>query len=237
MAALMASRSRPPPNAPCPVFAPSACPLCALIARSIEQGGPFSNVSRPAGSVLLHHGGKIEQLFQVRSGRVRLSIIDASGVERAYAMRGAGSMIGLEGLLGIPAQLDAHVDYAAELAVTKLDAFERWIDEARVPALMLTKHVLAEQVRITAERVLGDGSSEARAARFAIERRTNPYLSAWLGAPRHVVAGLLAMRPETLSRAMRTLQDQKVLGQDFEVRDQDAIRRIAKESGNSNDER
>jgi CRP-like cAMP-binding protein len=208
--------------------------LCALIARAIEQGGPFSNVARPAGSVLLHHGSKIEQLFQVRSGRVRLSIVDASGVERSYGMRGAGSIIGLEGLLGVPAQLDAHVEYAAEIAVAKLDAFERWVDEARVPALMLSKHVLAEQVRTTAERVLGDGSSEARTARFALERRTNPYLSAWLGAPRHVVAGLLAMRPETLSRAMRTLQDDKVLGADFEVRDPDALRRIAKESGGNN---
>ena len=234
MAALMASRSRPPPNAPCPVFAPSACALCALIARTIEQGGPFQNIARPAGSALLHHGAKVEQLFQVRSGRVRLSIVDTSGGERAYAMRGAGSIIGLEGLLGMPAQLDAHVDYAAELAVAKLDAFERWVEEARVPALMLTKHVLAEQVRITAERVLGDGSSESRTARFALERRTNPYLSAWLGAPRHVVAGLLAMRPETLSRAMRTLQDQKELGADFEVRDPDALRRIAKESNSSN---
>jgi hypothetical protein len=146
-------------------------------------------------------------------------------------MRGAGSLIGLEGLLGLPAQLDAHVDYAADLAVVKLDAFERWLEDARVPALMITKHVVSEQVRITAERVLGDGSSEARTARFALERRTNPYLSAWLGAPRHVVAGLLAMRPETLSRAMRTLQDRKVLGPDFELHDADALRLLAKQNG------
>lgn len=209
--------------------------MCALIARSIEHGGPFQAATRSAGSVLSQHGSAIEHVQQVRSGRVKLSVADASGAERSYAMRGPGSFIGLEGLLGLPAQLDAHADVGCELAIAKVDTFERWLEDQRVPPLMLARHLIAEQVRVTAERVLSDGSSEARAARFALERRTNPYLSAWLGAPRHEVAGLLAMRPETLSRAMRTLQDRGVLGPDFEVRDSDALRRIAKESGASNE--
>ncbi|HMI90861.1 MAG TPA: Crp/Fnr family transcriptional regulator [Polyangiales bacterium] len=207
--------------------------MCALIARSIELGGPFQTSTRPAGSVLSHHGSPIEYVQQVRAGRVKLCVADASGAERSYAMRGPGSFIGLEALLGMPAQLDALADVNTELAIAKVDAFERWLEEASVPPLMLAKHLIAEQVRVTAERVLSDGSSEARAARFALERKTNPYLSAWLAAPRHEVAGLLAMRPETLSRAMRTLQDRGVLGPDFEIRDSDALRRIAKESGAS----
>jgi CRP-like cAMP-binding protein len=209
--------------------------MCALIARSIESGGPFQTSTRASGSVLSHHGSPVEYVQQVRSGRVKLCITDASGAERSYAMRGPGSFIGLEALLGLPAQLDAHADVNSELAIAKVDAFERWLEAASVPPLMLAKHLIAEQVRVTAERVLSDGSSEARAARFALERRTNPYLSAWIAAPRHEVAGLLAMRPETLSRAMRTLQDRGVLGPDFEIRDSDALRRIAKESGASSD--
>lgn len=200
----------------------------------MEIAGPFQTATRPAGSVLQHHGSRIETIQQVRSGRVKLSVADASGAERAYSLRGPGSFIGLEGMLGLPAQLDGHVAVTAELAIIKLDAFERWLDEIELPPRMLAKHLLAEQVRVTAERALSDGSSEARAARFALERKTNPYLSAWLDAPRHEVAGLLAMRPETLSRALRTLQDKGMLGPDFEVRDSDALRRIARESGAGN---
>lgn len=186
---------------------------------------------RPAGSVVLRHGYAIEHVFLVRTGRVKLSVADVTGAERAYAMRGAGSILGLEALLGMPALLNARVDIEGDLALAEPAVLERWFEQAGVLAVDLVKHVIAENVRLSAERLLVDGNSEARIARFLLERQTNAFLAAWRDVARHEMAGLLSMRPETLSRAVRVLQECEAIGPGLEIRDLEKLRQIAREDG------
>jgi CRP-like cAMP-binding protein len=188
-------------------------------------------VHRAAGSVLLRHGYPIEHVFLVRSGRVKLSVADVTGAERAYAMRGAGSILGLEALLGMPALLNARVDIDGDLALVEPAVLERWFEGVGILAVELVKHVIAENVRLSAERLLVDGNSEARIARFLLERQTNPFLAAWRDVARHEMAGLLSMRPETLSRAVRALQECEAIGPGLEIRDLDKLRQLAREDG------
>jgi CRP-like cAMP-binding protein len=188
-------------------------------------------VRRPAGSIVLRHDYRIEHVVLVRSGRVKLSVADASGAERAYAMRGAGSILGLEALLGMPALLNARVDIEGELAIVEPTTLERWFENSGMVGVDLVKHVIAENVRLSAERLLVDGNSEARIARFLLERQTNPFLTAWRDVARHEMAGLLSMRPETLSRAVRVLQDCEAIGPGLEIRDVEKLRTIAREDG------
>jgi CRP-like cAMP-binding protein len=169
----------------------------------------------------------------LRSGRVKLSVADVTGAERAYAMRGAGSLLGLEALLGLPALLNARVDIEGDLAIAEPSALERWLEGSGVLAADIVKHVVAENVRLATERLLVDGNSEARIARFLLERHTNPFLSAWREVARHEMAGLLTMRPETLSRAVRVLQDCEAIGPGLEIRDLEKLRQIAREDGTS----
>jgi CRP-like cAMP-binding protein len=185
--------------------------------------------------VVLQHGLTIAHVFQVRSGRIKLSVADAMGSERAYTMRGPGSIHGLEALLGLPALLDARVDVEGELAVAEPAAFERWLHSSGVSAVAIVKHVVAENVRLTAERLLVEGNSEARLARFLLEREIDPFLSAWRDVARHEMAGLLSMRPETLSRAIRVLQDRQAIGPGLDIRDIEELRRVAKEDGRVSD--
>jgi CRP-like cAMP-binding protein len=182
---------------------------------------------------MLRHGFAVDHVFQIQSGRVKLAVVDASGSERASTMRGPGSILGLEALLGLPALLDARVDVEGEFAMAEPAAVERWLLSGAVPVGAVVKHVIAENVRLTTERLLLDGNAEARAARFLLERETNPLLSAWRDVARHEVAGLLSMRPETLSRAIRLLQDRELVGPALEILNAEELRRIAKEDGSA----
>jgi CRP-like cAMP-binding protein len=227
----MAGRTKSPSPPSCPVYPNGDCPLCSLLWQPGGDSRPFHLVRRPVGSVVLRHGLAVEHVFQIRTGRIKLSVADAMGSERAYTMRGAGSLLGLEALLGLPALLDGRVDVESDLAIADPAAFERWLQGAGVPALAVVKHAVAENVRLTAERLLVDGNSEARLARFLLERATNPFLSAWREVARHEAAGLLSMRPETLSRAIRMLQEHGAIGPGLEIRDFESLRRVAKEDG------
>jgi hypothetical protein len=148
-------------------------------------------------------------------------------------MRGAGSILGLEALLGMPALLNARVDIEGDLALVEPAVLERWFENAGVLAVDLVRHVVAENVRLSAERLLVDGNSEARIARFLLERQTNPFLAAWRDVARHEMAGLLSMRPETLSRAVRSLQECAAIGPGLEIRDMEKLRQLAREDGSA----
>lgn len=201
------------------------CAFCGIV----PTGAPLRSANREGGSVLLRQGAPVDELWCVCSGRVKLSVIDADGAERAYGMRGAGSVLGLEALLGLPALFDAHVEVDAELRTVSPAQFEGWI--ATDPALTehAMKHILAEVVQLGAERKLLDGTAESRLARFLLARDENRFLSAWAGARRHDVAGLLGMRPETLSRAIRGFERQGVVDHEMRVSDAAALRRLARE--------
>jgi len=227
----MAERKKSPPPIHCPVYPDGECPLCRLLASPKRDTRAFSSVHRDAGSIVMRHGARVEHVIWVRNGRIKLSVADASGAERAYTMRGAGSLLGLEALLGLPALLDGRTDVDSELVLAEPAAFERWLQSSEVPPLAVIKHAVAENVRLTAERLLVDGNAEARLARFLMERESNPFLAAWREVAHHEVAGLLSMRPETLSRAIRTLQARGGVGPGLEIRELEVLRRAAKEDG------
>jgi CRP/FNR family transcriptional regulator len=218
----------------CPIVSVGACPLCSLLAQPSE-GRLFHVVKRAPGTIMLRREATIEHVFQIQSGRVKVSVADASGTERTATMRGPGSILGLEALLGLPALLDARVEIEGEFAMAEPAAVERWLQSAGVPVSSIVKHLIAENVLLTTERLLLDGNAEARTARFLLERETNPFLVAWQEGARHEVAGLLSMRAETLSRAIRLLQDRHVIGPGLEILDVDALRRIAKEDGDGDE--
>jgi hypothetical protein len=131
----------------------------------------------------------------------------------------------------MPALLNARVDIEGELAIVEPTTLERWFESSGMVGVDLVKHVIAENIRLSAERLLVDGNSEARIARFLLERQTNPFLTAWRDVARHEMAGLLSMRPETLSRAVRVLQDCEAIGPGLEIRDVEKLRTIAREDG------
>lgn len=203
-------------------------PFCAG-----TDGPPFRVERCEAGTALSRHGTAVRAIYCVNSGRVRLSVTDARGAERAHGMRGPGSLLGLEALLGLTSLFDARVDITGDIGVIAPAQFERWMANNPAHGPALVKRVLAEEVKLAAERQLIDGTAESRLARFLLDRESNRFLSAWSGVRRQEVAGLLGMRPETLSRTIRTFQRKGVVDTELRVVDSRALRRLAGEVSNN----
>ena len=110
-------------------------------------------------------------------------------------------------------------------------AFDRWLQSSGVPVAAIVKHVIAENVRLTTERLLLDGQRRGPHRALPARARDEPVSVGLAGrrAPRSREPAFDAA--ETLSRAIRLLQDRHVIGPGLEILDVDALRRIAKEDG------
>lgn len=174
----------------------------------------------------------LSRVFVVESGLVMLSFATAHGDEQPCGVRAEGSFIGHEAILGQPARFDARLLVPSVLRVADVDAFGRWLAEAPEAQAATLRAVCVESSKLALERTFICGSTIQRLGRFLVGRETNPLLSSWQRAPRRVLAGLLSMRPETLSRALRTLHDEGLIedGPEIEVRDLDGLAQKVGES-------
>jgi CRP-like cAMP-binding protein len=210
----------------------TTCTRCPVgIASGIEEGGrcPFVPRRRGAGAVLHVAGDPVERVCFIKSGEVLVTrSSDEERVEGTpWAVRRPGSFLGLEGLV----QLE-HLDSARALGdVTlcgaSLEEIRAWLDARRTAAQVLLDAVLRSSVRERPFRGNVDGSAVRRAAAWLMERasRRSEHPS------RRVLAGLLGMRPETLSRALRALADAGVIHTDrrsIAIRDPARLRSIAR---------
>ena len=86
-------------------------------------------------------------------------------------------------------------------------AFRHWVGDLGSRAGTLLELVLGETRRREEERVTSSGSATSRVARYVLDRERTG------GAPVTfaVIARMLRMRPETLSRAVAALRDEGVL--------------------------
>jgi CRP-like cAMP-binding protein len=80
-----------------------------------------------------------------------------------------------------------------------------------------------------AERHALEGTAVRRVARFLLQRQEVDERADALRTPQHVLAHILGMRPETLSRALARLRETGVIapGRGVRVVDDDKLRRLA----------
>jgi CRP-like cAMP-binding protein len=183
---------------------------------------PFRNQTRPAGSILLHQGETPRTVWLVLEGTVLLSSFDTNGDETLCALRGPGSLIGSEAIRGAPVDYEAWTLTDASLCALGADAFDAWLGAARSPGRAIAELVLDELIRDREERIALTGSAVARVARFLVEdlRRRGGALD----VEQKVLARMLGMRPETLSRALARLRDVGALAEGRRIRVLDAHR-------------
>ena len=190
-----------------------SCAACALGRVATPGECPFHDLRKPAGTVLLEQGEVPQHVWFVREGTVLLTSVNAAGDETSCALRGPQSILGLEALRGDP------VDYQAwslsEVVVCTIDkpALEAWMGNRDTPMGAILGLALDEGAKRRDERVALAGRAVTRVARFLLERRQIEGDDRPLHVEHQVLARMLGMRAETLSRALATLRSSGAIGE------------------------
>jgi CRP-like cAMP-binding protein len=187
-----------------PITSCVGCPVGN--ASNVADGDRCPMVDRKwkAGATLFEAGEPAFTVWFIKKGTVVLSKPsdnpDADGI--AWAVRSAGSFLGLESLVR-----DTFVDSAravTDLAAcgTTLHGMEAWLEDRSKAARTVLQCTLQTQVEDSPRRASADGSAVRRVAEWLLD---GGHGQEWHGLPRRLVAGFLGMQPETLSRALASL--------------------------------
>jgi len=218
----------------CEVTSCRRCPV-GVASGIVERGRcPFVPRRRGAGAVLHVAGDPVDRVWFIKSGEVLVTrSTDEERVEGTpWAIRRPGSFLGLEGLVRSDHLDSARALGEVTLCGASLDEVRAWLDARRTAAQVLLDAVLHSSVRERPFRGNVDGSAVRRLAAWLVERGSRDS-----GQPsRKVLAGLLGMRPETLSRALHALAADGVIApgrRSIEIRDPSRLRSIARNGRHS----
>lgn len=181
----------------------AACALCPIgMASHVEAGSvcPMVDRRRPAGSTLFVAGAPAEAVYYVKHGQIALSRggTEALGEGAPHALRRAGSLLGLEAIVR-PTYLDsARAISDVTVCVTSRAQMLSWLGETGTSRVVLDC-LLETLAADNPSRATTDGSAPQRIARWLLDSTQQRRL------PRSVLAGLLGMKPETLSRGLASL--------------------------------
>jgi CRP-like cAMP-binding protein len=138
-------------------------------------------------------------------------------------------MLGLEGVLGhsMPYEVRALTDVA--LCFLDADSFKRWVGPLDSPVGTVLRLSLDEAMRRAGERHAIEGTALRRVARFLRETTNEATDGEARDIPLGVLAHVLAMRPETLSRALSDLRAKGALapGRSLRIADREKLRLAA----------
>lgn len=177
------------------------CRRCPLGAASSDPC-PFTPVRLKAGAVVGGQGAAASLAF-VCDGLVSVAAADPDGVERGVALRGPGSLLGLEALFGGSPTHEVRALVATRVCVLDARDAKRWLGPGHSPALALAVLALREIREHHADAGRRRGNGTTRLARLLLD---HPKVST-LGVPKQALAAALGMRPETFSRCLRRLVD------------------------------
>ena len=200
------------------------CQACSLGIAS--QGRcRLTPSARESGATLCAQGERPRTVYFVKEGFVALSAVSPRGTELVLTLRGPTSLLCTEALHGEPSPFEVRALSRVKLCGISGDAMSQWVGPEQSPARVVLDLLLAESRMQRDEVNWRQGDCLSRVARFALAHAR--FLADRPNAVRkQVVARLLGMRPETLSRCLTRLERDGVLDASRGVRVIDA-RRLA----------
>lgn len=196
-----------------PLTAVGGCLGISLLTRGGQDVVVLDELSRVEGARLerrvagdrfeLDDGG--HGVFCIASGCVMASILDADGDVVLATLSTSGEFIGLERLVGVSPPYELLAVVPTEVCVLPSKALRAWANATQARQAALMDRALAAMHHGIEQRVQNHGTALVRTARFLASIVKKGCLDPAV-LPKHVIANLLDMRPETLSRALRELE-------------------------------
>ncbi len=200
------------------------CNACSL---GIASAGrcKLTPTNREAGATLCAQGERPRTVYFIKEGFVSLSAVSPKGAEMHLTLRGPTALLCTEALHGEPSPCEVRALSRVKLCGIAGDAMSNWVGPERSPARVVLDLLLFESKQQRDEVNFRQGDCLSRVARFALAHAR--FLADRPNAVRkQVVARLLGMRPETLSRCLTRLERDGVVDASRGVRVLDA-RRLA----------
>jgi CRP-like cAMP-binding protein len=190
---------------------------------------PFHETRLAAGSVLVAQGEKPDRVWFVRRGTVLVSTVSGTGEETQCALRGPGSLVGLEALRDEPAGYQAWTLSEAVMCGLSSERFRAWVGPRDNPLGVVLDLALDEAAERGEERIALAGRTVERVARFLVARRRMEKRERPLRIQHQLLARMLGMRAETLSRALGKLREAGAIedGVDVRIADFDRLVQLA----------
>lgn len=187
----------------------SDCTNCSLGGAS--QGRcRLTPTAREAGATICAQGERPRTVYFIKEGFVALSAVSPRGTELVLTLRGPTSLLCTEALNGEPSPYEVRALSRVKLCGISGDAMGQWIGPEKSPARVVLDLLLAEARMQRDEVNWRQGDCLSRVARFALAHAR--FLADRPNAVRkQVVARLLGMRPETLSRCLTRLEKEGVV--------------------------
>jgi CRP-like cAMP-binding protein len=207
----------------------SQCYSCRLGVASGPADCPYRERSFEAGANMSLPDIGEDSVWFIREGQVAVSSSSEAGRELSCCVRGPGSVIGIESLGREPFRFEAWCLTDVTACTLTKEEFRRWIhsrDETAETALSVAAEEIAR--RASEREVLG-GPTRLRIARLLCRAMPADAEAPWHPRiPATVLARILAVRPETVSRSLARLRCEGVLAADRQiiVRDIDQLRRV-----------
>lgn len=183
----------------------SSCP--AGQAAAVRWGGrcPLIDRKRQRDETLALEGDPIETVWFIKRGTLILSRMGPDGVERPRVVRGPGSFVGLEVLVRCTHPDTVRTAEPTIVCGISRESLDSWLGPRGTPARMALEQTLIATAGDRPRSAGADGTALERVARWILDS------SAGCRVPRRVVASLIGMVPETLSRTLAYLHGQHLI--------------------------
>ncbi|MBM4357727.1 MAG: Crp/Fnr family transcriptional regulator [Deltaproteobacteria bacterium] len=147
----------------------------------------------------------------VKQGRVLATTVDQAGQETLCVLRDGGSVIGLEALSGMVLPYFLWTMTEVELAVAPANQGREWL-RGQNQAVQAVVRATADSLRqLLNEQMALHGSAQTRLARLILnavegDKDCKGPATVMLTLPKNVLARMLQMRAETMSRVLKKLE-------------------------------
>ena len=205
------------------------CNSCSL---GIASAGKcrLTPTSREPGATICAQGERPRTVYFVKEGFVALSAVSPKGAELLLTLRGPTSLLCTEAINGEASPVEVRAMSRVRVCGIGGEALSQWVGPEKSASRVVLDLLLSESRHQRDEVNWRQGDCLARVARFALAHAR--FLADRPNAVRkQVVARLLGMRPETLSRCLSKLEADGLIDASRGVRvlDQQGLASIALE--------